>query len=202
MPLTRLEAFSDGVFAIAITLLVLELKVPTQGTGLLHDLLESWREYFGYLISFAFIGGIWMAHSELTRFLKASNGTLLRLNLLLLLFVSFMPHTTSVMTEHTDDEGRHVAVVLFGLNVLLATLVMSLMIRYAAHHESLVDNQAAEHELRAFERERRAALSFQVVSVVTGIFLPDVAIVLYLVVALALIFDPRPWLRRRRHLAA
>ena len=70
LPLDRFNAFSDGVFAIAITLLVLEITVPAAGVRVLPALREQWPEFLGYYISFAFIGGIWMAHSGVTKFLK------------------------------------------------------------------------------------------------------------------------------------
>ena len=70
LPLDRFNAFSDGVFAIAITLLVLELTVPPEGVPLLAALREQWPEFVGYYISFAFIGGIWITHSGLTKYMK------------------------------------------------------------------------------------------------------------------------------------
>ena len=67
LPTGRLEAFSDGVFAIAITLLVLELHVPTGQEVLVKGLEHEWPRYLGYFVSFAFIGGVWIAHSNLIR---------------------------------------------------------------------------------------------------------------------------------------
>jgi len=64
LPTSRLEAFSDGVFAIAITLLVLELHVPTGHEALVRGLGHEWPRYLGYLVSLAFIGGVWIAHSN------------------------------------------------------------------------------------------------------------------------------------------
>ena len=98
LPTGRLEAFSDGVFAIAITLLVLELHVPAG--HLVSGLEGEWPRYLGYFVSFAFIGGVWVAHSNLTRFIKAADADLMRLNLMLLLFVSFLPFTTGVVATH------------------------------------------------------------------------------------------------------
>ena len=111
LPTTRLEAFSDGVFAIAITLLVLELHVPLDPEALLHELAAEWPSYLGYFVSFAFIGGVWMAHSNLTRFTKAADQVMMGLNLVLLLFVSFLPFTTSLLANHLDDSAAHIAVV-------------------------------------------------------------------------------------------
>ena len=73
LPTSRLEAFSDGVFAIAITLLVIELHVPT--AHLVSGLEGEWPRYLGYFVSFAFIGGVWIAHSNLTRFIKPPTPT-------------------------------------------------------------------------------------------------------------------------------
>jgi uncharacterized membrane protein len=100
VPIGRLEAFSDGVFAIAITLLVLELHVPSGHGSLLKALEGEWSRYLGYFVSFAFIGGVWVAHSTLTRFIKAADSDLMRLNLMLLLFVSFLPFTTAIASTH------------------------------------------------------------------------------------------------------
>src|SRR5215831_8454941 len=100
LPTNRLEAFSDGVFAIAITLLVLELHVPTGREALVPELGSEWQRYLGYLVSFTFIGGVWIAHSNMTRFIKAVDPTLMRLNLTLLLFVSFLPCTTAIVATH------------------------------------------------------------------------------------------------------
>src|SRR3712207_9118074 len=81
----RLEAFSDGVFAIAITLLVLELTVPA---GSEHDLLgalmDQWPSYLAYVVSFATIGGVWLAHNVITEHLHRADPVFIRLNLLLL----------------------------------------------------------------------------------------------------------------------
>jgi Endosomal/lysosomal potassium channel TMEM175 len=73
LPINRLEAFSDGVFAIAITLLVLELHVPTGQEVLVKGLEHDGPRYLGYFVSFSFIGGAWIAHSSLTRFIKAAS---------------------------------------------------------------------------------------------------------------------------------
>lgn len=97
LPKSRLEAFSDGVFAIVVTLLILELEVPPPSADIGPALIEEWPAYLGYLISFAFIGGSWIAHTNTTRFIRAVDAGWMRLNLLLLLLVSFLPFTTSLM---------------------------------------------------------------------------------------------------------
>lgn len=198
LPTTRLEAFSDGVFAIAVTLLVLELHVPTDPEGLLHELGQEWAGYLGYFVSFAFIGGVWIAHSNMTRFVKAADAVLMRLNLVLLLLVSFLPFTTSLLANHLDDSGESVAVVIFGINLTLASLMVNILTGYAARKEGLATDDAAEEELAAFEKERRGAFILQAVATALGLIFPVAAVVLYLAVSILILADPLVRVRRRR----
>jgi two-component sensor histidine kinase len=94
----RLEAFSDGVFAIAITLLVLELSIESSGTAL-ERVLAAWRLYLAYIVSFLTIGAAWLAHTGITKRLVKVDAILLRLNLLLLLLISFLPFPTRLRVE-------------------------------------------------------------------------------------------------------
>ena len=82
LPLDRFNAFSDGVFAIAITLLALELTVPVASERLLSALVEQWPEFLGYFISFAFIGGMWLTHARMTRLMKSGDAAVFGINLL------------------------------------------------------------------------------------------------------------------------
>jgi uncharacterized membrane protein len=107
MTKARLEAFSDGVFAIAITLLVLEIKVPTArpGQSLGEGLLDLWPSYAGFTVSFITIGIIWVNHHAIFATVEKVDRTLLFKNLLLLLTVSFIPFPTAVMAEYLRAES-------------------------------------------------------------------------------------------------
>ncbi|AZM88198.1 MULTISPECIES: TMEM175 family protein [Streptomyces] len=111
----RVEAFSDGVFAIVITILVLELKVPEgQGSELWHGLWEQWPHYAAYVVSFLIIGVMWVNHHTIFSHLKRVDRPLLFLNLLVLMVVSVIPYTTNVLAEHlTDGESANVAAILY-----------------------------------------------------------------------------------------
>jgi uncharacterized membrane protein len=216
LPTSRLEAFSDGVFAIAITLLVIELHVPTGHEGLVRGLEHEWPRYLGYFVSFAFIGGVWIAHSNMTRFLKAVDPELMRLNLILLLFVSFLPFTTAVAATHlfasnlslhevtVSSPPERVAAVLFGINLTLAALMLYLMLRHAGHTSDAAADDLAGEELQAFAAQRRSAVLLQASATAVGAFLPLLAVVFYLALAIFYVIDPvrlvrTQTLRRARH---
>src|SRR2546423_8681001 len=106
VPTSRIEAFSDGVFAIAITLLVLEIKVPTHSEDLWHDLGQLWPSYVGFVVSFFTIGVIWVNHHRQFELFVRADRTLMFLNLQLLLWVAFIPFPTSLVAEYFR-EGVH-----------------------------------------------------------------------------------------------
>jgi uncharacterized membrane protein len=111
---SRLEAFSDAVFAIAITLLVLGLHVPAAGEGGLGStLVDEWPSFASYLVSFVVIGIIWVNHHAVLDHVTEANRTLLYMNLLLLLWVTFIPFPTAVLAEHLrsgSDESLAAAI--------------------------------------------------------------------------------------------
>ncbi|MER6317365.1 TMEM175 family protein [Streptomyces sp. NPDC001581] len=102
----RIEAFSDGVFAVIITILVLELKVPEEtGSDFWHGVREQWPHYAAYVVSFLIIGVMWVNHHTIFSHLKRVDRPLLFLNLLVLMVVSVVPYTTNVLAEHLMEEG-------------------------------------------------------------------------------------------------
>ena len=121
MSTNRLEAFSDGVFAIAITLLVLDIKVPEPGSGNLgHELLAQWPSYAAYVISFITIGIIWINHHAAFNRLRAVDHSILIWNLLLLLGVGILPFTTSLMATYLKEgSGENLAAAVYGASFLL-----------------------------------------------------------------------------------
>jgi hypothetical protein len=105
---SRLEAFSDGVLAIAITLLVIEIRPPAlhQGETLAHALWAQWPSYVAYLVSFLTIGVIWLNHHRIFDQVIRVDGPLLLLNLNLLLWTALIPFPTAVVAEHLGDGGE------------------------------------------------------------------------------------------------
>jgi uncharacterized membrane protein len=91
MSARRMEALSDDVFAIAITLLVLEIGIPAGSTDLLAAFWHEWPSYLAYVVSFATIGRVWLGHNVITDYLEHSDSRLMRLNLILLMVIAFLP---------------------------------------------------------------------------------------------------------------
>ena len=135
---TRVEAFSDGVFAIAITLLILEIRVPRADHGLWAGLLALWPSYLAFVLSFIVILIMWVSHHGLLRMVHSVNYPILFANGLLLLTVTFVPFPTAVLAAHLATPEAKTAVAFYcatffvnGLvwNVLFRTLVGSGLLR-------------------------------------------------------------------------
>jgi uncharacterized membrane protein len=193
----RMEAFSDGVFAIAITLLVLEIAIPPGFEGhLLRGVLSQWPSYLAYIVSFATIGAIWLGHNTITHYMHGANTAFLRLNLALLLLVSFLPFPTKLLAENLgsrDDEK--VAATIYGITLLGAMLLLSLLWLQALR-ANLVHPDTGDEEIKLLTARLRPSLAIYVALLVVGWFTPFVAVIGYLVVAFFLIFPIR--LRRRQ----
>ncbi len=195
LPLDRFNAFSDGVFAIAITLLVLELPVPT-GSDLLGSLIEEWPEFLGYLISFAFIGGSWMTHARTTRLMQGSDTLAAGLNLLALLFIALLPFSTNLMVSNLSGPDAGVAVLVYGLNVFVASVMLTLLMAYLVRQRSLLGGEIADETLAALTRQRRISNGVWLIAVVVALVAPSVAVALYVLATVLML--ALPFLRVRR----
>src|SRR6185295_10024553 len=122
----RLDAFSDGVFAIAITLLILEIRVPEIGPGesLGHALKDLWPSYIAYATSFGVIGIMWANHHNLFRLVHRTDHLLLMLNLALLLCVGFIPFPTALVARYlSEGTGESTAVAAYGATLTVTAIV-------------------------------------------------------------------------------
>ncbi|MDQ3590051.1 MAG: TMEM175 family protein, partial [Actinomycetota bacterium] len=155
----RIEAFSDGVFAIAITLLVIEIGVPhldeePEGTTLFGALLQQWPSYLGYAISFLQIGVIWANHHNRFRFIVRSDHILLFLNILFLMCVAFIPFTTALLAEYLRGSGAEQATAgaVYAGTLAVTALFFTLLWLYAAGNYRLVSRNLDPNLLRAMTR--------------------------------------------------
>jgi uncharacterized membrane protein len=149
----RLEAFSDGVLAVAITLLVLDLKVPPTGSThtLGHDLLQEWPAYAAYVTSFITIGIIWINHHAMLNRLREADHTILALNLLLLLSIAVLPFATSLLADYLrESRGEHLAAAIYAGSFLVMSiffLTLNRHILFAKAH--LLGSELSEEQRRS-----------------------------------------------------
>ncbi|WP_405013588.1 TMEM175 family protein [Kitasatospora sp. NBC_01539] len=136
MSTARLEAFSDGVFAIAITLLILEIHAPSEQAmhaGLGSALLHLWPSYLAYSITFLLIGMIWLNHHLMFHYIIRTNRTLMILNLMLLLSVSFLPFPTAVLADAVNaGAGEKTAAAFYGIVLILGGVFFNAIWIYAS----------------------------------------------------------------------
>jgi uncharacterized membrane protein len=146
---SRLEAFSDGVFAIAATLLVLELRVPAEATDLSGALLRLWPAYAAYLVSFVTIGIIWVNHHTLLEHCRRVDRRFLYLNLMLLVAVGIVPFPTALVGQYIlSEHGATAALVVYGLGGMLIAIAFTGVFLYATHDQRLVGDDAAARRIR------------------------------------------------------
>ncbi len=151
----RVEAFSDGVFAIAITLLIIEVKVPRDGPGTLERrLLEQWPAYAAFLNSFLTIGIMWINHHRIFTHVKRVDHTLMVHNGLLLLFVTVVPFPTAVLAEHFNGEGSRLAATIYSMNGMMIAICFNVLWR---HGRRFVAADADRGTMRRITIEYRVA---------------------------------------------
>jgi uncharacterized membrane protein len=139
----RVEAFSDGVFAIAITLLVLDLKTP-QAPPLLEGLAHEWPVFVAYVISFAFILIMWINHHWMFEHIVRVDAVFLLLNGLLLLGITVVPFPTNVVAQYILTPEQSVATAVYSGWFLLIAVFFNLMWRYASADGRLLSNHARD----------------------------------------------------------
>ena len=131
----RSVAFSDGVFAITVTLLVLGIRPPTDDENLLHGLVALWPSYLAYALTFLFIGQVWVNHHVMFDHIRAADRVVLFLNTALLMVVAFLPFATSVLAGALRrGHGQRVAVVLYGIAFDATALTFNAVWQYARRH--------------------------------------------------------------------
>jgi len=148
---SRLEAFSDGVFAIAITLLVIEVSVPHVDEGSLAQALrDQWPSYAGYALSFVIIGIMWMNHHAMFRDIERIDHGVNVLNLLLLMCISFVPFTTAVLADYmTDEQHQLTAVLAYGANFTITAIAFNGLWLYVTRRPEFIDEHVSVARIRA-----------------------------------------------------
>jgi uncharacterized membrane protein len=178
MKTSRLEAFSDGVFAVAITLLVLDLNVPG-GDDLWHQLREEWPQFASFFVSFWVIGIIWVNHHGLLDHLKRTDRAVLYLNLLVLMTVVFIPFSTALMAEHLKSGAdEKVAALVYALAFLAMGIAFGLFWTYIVKHRRGLGVEIPDEEVRRMSVGFTIGNPLYAVAVVMAFISPAVVLVI------------------------
>ena len=184
----RLEAFSDGVIAIAITLLVLEIRVPEAhdltSAALWHELRELWPAYLGYLISFAIIGIIWANHHQIFRHVGRTNHYLILINGLFLFCVAFIPFPTALLARYLGHPAERVGVIVYSGWIFLTALTYFLLWWYASANGRLLEPDANERVVRTITARFRLGPPSYLLAFVLSFFSTEASLLVLLALAL------------------
>jgi uncharacterized membrane protein len=174
---SRLVMFSDAVFAITITLLVLEIRPPTDYSNLLHGLLALWPSYLAYAVTFLFIGQVWANHHVMFDHIRAADRVVLLLNTLLLMVVAFLPFATSVLAGALrGGHGQRTAVVFYGIAFDVTALTFNAVWQYARRH-GLLSEALDRAGATAISRRFQLALVWLATGALLGAALPVLGVV-------------------------
>ncbi len=171
----RLAAFSDGVLAIAITLLILEIRLPARDTitvtgGLGRTLATLWPSYAGYVISFLTIGIMWANHYNLMRLIARVDHGFVVWNLLLLMAISFTPFSTAVLAQYLPHPGadRRLAVAFYGLTFTLTAVCFNRLWHHASKGRRLIARHVSDvHVAAVTSAYRPGVLAYAAATIVS-----------------------------------
>jgi uncharacterized membrane protein len=184
---TRLETFADGVFAIAATLLVLTVDVPSNlgGNTLAHELAKQWPAYAGYAISFVTIGIIWVNHHTVLGQLRAADRTFLFINVFFLLCIAFIPFPTRLLATYVRTDNGEAAAFTYGVTLTATAIFFNLMWRYAIGGGGrLLRPDADPREVDGITRSYRPGVPMYAAATLIGAFYAPLGAALFGAIAL------------------
>jgi len=152
----RLETFSDAVIAIAITLLILEIRVPhiedASPVELWEELRALWPNYLGFLISFITLGVMWANHCVIFRYIARTNHVFTLINLFLLLCIAFIPFPTALMADYLGHPAQEVGLIVYSGTFVITAVAFNLVWIYASNGNRLLDPAADPKAVSSISR--------------------------------------------------
>lgn len=181
----RVEAFSDAFFAIVITLLILDLRLPehVSDENLTDVLIEMWPVWLAYVISFINIYILWVSHHELMRISPRADTSFLYLNGALLLGIGVMPFSTAVLADHIDDQGAQIAAALYTGAFVWVALGFNLLWRHLSARPERLLATVSRADRRRISRTYAATLGLYILAFALAWLLPWASVVITLVLA-------------------
>ena len=183
---TRLETFSDGVFAIAATLLILDVHRASGSVA--HGLVHAWPDYTAYAISFLTLGIVWVNHHTVFTQIGRVDRTFLFINVVFLMIIAFSPFPTRVLAEHLR-EGSKAAAFAYGLTFTLMAICYGALWFYAATNRRLIAEGADQRMISGISRSFAPGSLVYAIATLSSLISADLAVVLYAGIALFYVFE-------------
>ena len=195
METTRLETFSDGVFAIAITLLVLLFDVPdlSGGQSLGHVLEHQWPQYASYAVSFVTIGIIWVNHHTLFRHIARVDRLFLFVNVVFLMTVAFIPYPTAVVARYMRTGDARAAAVLYGITMTAMAISFNVLWQYAARGYRLLADDADRREVAGITRSYWPGAFLYAGATAVALVSATASVILFILLALFYVLSSTLW---------
>lgn len=179
MGTSRLELFADGIFAIAATLLVIDVSVDARGGELGAALLHSWPQYAAYGISFVTIGIWWVNHHAFFALLGRADRTFLFANIAMLACIAFLPFPTGLVAEHFRDDGVRAAAVAYGLTMTAAAICFASCWFYAARGRRLIADRVDQRAVVGMTRSVLPGVPINAAATLVALWNPYVGFALF-----------------------
>jgi uncharacterized membrane protein len=183
VPTARLETFADGVFAIAATLLIIDVTADAPGSGLGAALTHSWPQYVAYLVSFVTIGIMWVNHHACLELIDRSDRRFLFINVALLACIAFVPFPTRLVAQHLRDDGLRAAALTYGLTLTATAICFFAFWFYAAIGRRLIAPTADERMVRGISRSYLPGAPIYGAATLVALLSPTASVILFALIA-------------------
>jgi uncharacterized membrane protein len=179
----RLEAFADGVFAIAATLLIIDVSADAPGGALGSTLEHSWPQYVAYAVSFLTIGIMWVNHHACMQLIDRVDRRFLFVNIALLACIGFVPFPTKLIAEHLHDNGVRAAAITYGLTMTATAISFAMFWFYAAIGRRLIREAAPQRVVSGISRSFLPGTFIYGGATLVALWSPHTAIALFAAIA-------------------
>jgi uncharacterized membrane protein len=193
----RLETFADGVFAIAATLLIIDVSADARGASLGTALTHAWPQYVAYGVSFVTIGIMWVNHHACLNQIARADRTFLFLNIALLACIAFVPFPTHLVAEHLHDGGLRAAALTYGLTMTATAICFAGFWFYAAIGRRLIAEEADQLVVSGISRSYLPGTPIYGTATVVALWSPTVSVILFAAIALFYVLERSLFVRER-----
>jgi uncharacterized membrane protein len=189
VPTVRLETFADGVFAIAATLLIIDVTADAEGGALGAALTHAWPQYVAYAVSFMTIGIMWVNHHACLQLIGSADRRFLFINVALLACIAFVPVPTHLVAGHLRDDGLRAAALTYGLTMTATSICFFTFWFYAAIGRRLIAADADERMVRGISNAFMPGVPIYGAATLVALASPEASVALFAAIALFYVLE-------------